>query len=202
MTELLSQSSDEWLYEHSIRCTASRFKDVMKGAKGKFLAARQKYAIEIAAVRLTGVIKQLNGIAAIEHGIEYENEARNTYEFISGNTVEQSGLITLPENDMVGCSPDGLIDDDGGVEIKCFDTKRHIEIVFNGLPKEVIPQVQGCMWVTGRKWWDFVSYDPRIQGSKNIYIQRIERNDKYIKSLSEDVLSFVDEVKKITEHFL
>lgn len=198
----LEQGTDEWLYEHAIRCTASRFKDVMKGARGKYLASRSKYAREIAGVRLTGVVKQLNGIRAIEHGKQYEDEARSTYEFITGRTVEQAGLIVMPENDYIGCSPDGLISDDGGIEIKCFDTERHIEIIQNGMPKEIMAQVQGCMWVTVREWWDFVSYDPRMPGSKGIYIQHIPRDEEYIISMANDVLSFVDEVKQIMELFL
>ena len=101
---------------------------------------------------------------------------------------------------MAGASPDGYVSDDGGLEIKCpYQTAIHIETLQKGMPKEHTPQVQGCMWISGRQWWDFVSYDPRLPEALQLYVQRIERDQAFIDKLEEEVRRFLVEVDQTVE---
>ena len=116
----------------------------------------------------------------MENGHAYEPFARKFYEDKYGVSVEQVGFIKMGQ---IGCSPDGLVGDDGGIEIKCSEGKSHRKIFAKKkMPTIHIPQVQGCIWVSGRKWWDFVSYAPWEQEDAFFCI-RIERDDNYIDNI-------------------
>lgn len=191
------QGSMEWLMERVGFITASRFKDVMDYRKdGKPGADRKKYLWEIAIERLTGKPVSHYDSIAMQHGTEYEPMARQAYEAHTGNFVTEVGFIKLGE--FVGGSPDGLIDDDGGLEIKCpFNSANHLQCFLTGMPEEHIGQVQGNIWVTGREWWDFVSFDPRMPKPFDIYVQRVPKDDEYVAKLSEQVSKFSEEVIKL-----
>jgi hypothetical protein len=93
-----------------------------------------------------------------------------------------------------------LIDDDGGLEGKCpHDEAVHILTWLEGMPEDHMPQVQGCMFVTGRKWWDFTSFDPRQTASHRLYIQRVYRDDDYIANLEKQILQFEMELRAMVE---
>ena len=193
----VEQGSDAWLQARLGVCTASRFSDILPGSRGKYRLSRENYLYELAAERLTGISKTFRETVEVAHGNEFESEARDAYEFITGNEVTETGITILDDNLFIGASPDGLVNDIGGIEIKCFDTRRHLKIVVSGMPAELMPQVQGNIWVNNCQWFDFVSYDPRIKSKNNIYIQRIECDNEYIAMLKKECFSFVDEVKKI-----
>lgn len=107
-----------------------------------------------------------------------EGFAREAYELETGNVVQQVGFITHPDFPSVGASPDGLIGTDGGLELKCPRSSAiHLERFLSGIPAEYIPQIQGCMWVTGRKWWHFCSYDPRMPASHQLLHILVPRDD-------------------------
>ena len=193
----LEQGSESWKEARLGMCTASRFGDILPGARG-YRKSRDNYLYELVAERLTGASKTFRESVEMAHGNEFEDEARSSYSFITGNNVTEIGIAILDDNNFIGASPDGLVDSLGGIEIKCFDTKKHISIIINGMPPEIMPQIQGNIWINNLKWIDFVSYDPRIKSDKNIYIQRINRDDEYIDKLKNECFKFTDEIEKIT----
>ena len=122
------------------------------------------------------------------------------YEAATGAMVEEVGFIKHPTLPMVGGSPDGLIGEDGGWESKSpYNTANHIYTILEGMPAEHEAQIQGLMWITGRKWWDFQSFDPRLPAPMNRYVQRIDRNDIFIKQLENEVIAFNAEVAVLVE---
>lgn len=138
----------------------------------------------------------VNVAAEIRRGAFLDELADAMQELVSGveetgNAVIESEFIHHPKYDFIGCSPDGLIDENGGLEIKSPKSPRvHIERFLDKLiPDEYIPQVQGCMWVTGREWWDFASFDPRMPPSHQILIIRAHRDEKFIANLEKEVLA-------------
>lgn len=186
------QGTPEWHQERAGKVTASRFADVMSFLKnGQSSQARLKYTYEIAFEILSGVPKQSVSAAALKWGKEIEVYARQAYELQTGNIITLSGFVTHREIAYVGSSPDGLVDEDGGIEIKCpHDETVHIQTLLEGMPEDHTAQIQGNMFVTGRKWWDFISFDPRQAEPYRFYVQRIERDQKFIDKLEESIASF------------
>lgn len=196
------QGSDEWFKARCGVVTASRFADVMASVRSGEAAARYNYKAEIIAERLTGLPTESYTNAAMQWGIDHEDEARKVYEAITGYSVTQTGMVKHDTLE-AGASPDGLIDmepDFGLIEIKCPNTATHIQTLLSGeMPKKHYPQVQGQMWITGRQWCDFVSYDPRLDDKNAIFIKRVERDDEYIKLLEDNVIDFLKEVDELLE---
>ena len=181
------QGSVSWLLSRVGKATCSRFKDIQGTA-----AKREAYLWEVVIERLTGNPTDHYANAAMQHGTEQEPFARMRYEAESGAIVEEVGFVLHPDLAGVGGSPDGFIGSDGGLEIKSpFNSANHLKTVLDGMPKEHLPQVQGTMWITGRAYWDFVSFDPRMPAPLDLYIQRIPRDEDYIKALAEDVAKFI-----------
>lgn len=191
----MEQRSDEWFEVRLGKATASHFKDIVgTGANGKPLAGRKNYRAQLVIERLTGKTPTRFNTAAMGWGADTENLARLAYSFYSGNKVDQIGFVQH-QSLMAGVSPDGLIADDGGLESKCLNTANHILVLKSGeVPSEHIPQIQGGMWVTGRKWWDFVSFDPDMPEHAQLFVKRVERDEDYINRLEEQVTIFLDEV--------
>lgn len=184
MAEL--QRTPEWYAKRAGKLTASRFKDVM-GTK----AARAKYMREVVFERLAKQAKHAIGSKSLNWGQEVEPFSSEAFTITTGLVVEPSDFVVHPRYDFIGCSPDGLIDKDGGLEMKApHDEAVHIETLLSGMPAEHKPQVQGSMLVTGRAFWYFVSYDPRQGERFRLYIERIERDDKYIADLAAALLQF------------
>ena len=192
-----AQGSVEWFQARCGKVTASRLKDVLAKIKTGEAAVRRNYKAQIVVERLTGVAQETYTNAAMQYGTETEPQARAAYEFRSDNIVQEVGFIqhkTL----LAGCSPDGIINDLGGVEIKCpFQSAVHIETLLNGVPSEHVAQIQGSMWITDREWWDFVSYDGRMPANLQLYIKRIERDQKYISDLETEIIAFLGEVSDL-----
>ena len=190
------QQSAEWLAERCGKITASRFKDVMARLKnGKPAAPREKYLMEIVIERITGKPTTHYTNDAMLWGQEQEEFSRMAYEAKTGAIVEQCGFLPHPKIDNVGGSPDGLVGDDGGWESKSpYNSAVHLGTILNGMPEEHTAQVQGLMWITGRAWWDFVSYDPRLPAGLDLYVHRVERDEAYIAELEKEVVAFESEV--------
>jgi exodeoxyribonuclease (lambda-induced) len=139
---------------------------------------------------------------AIQHGNTYEPEARQEYEFINDVVVQEQGLQLLssqlpelPEAEFIGASVDGLVGDDGLIEIKCpLNGARHLRcFTEDAVPQEHMAQIQGQMWVTGRKWCDFVSYNPFMMLDMKhlkMFTKRVYRDDDYIDNLANNVIKF------------
>lgn len=185
------QRTDEWALERSGKFTGSRFADVLARNKrtGEPLKAYHDLIWQIVVERMTG--KPVEGPTgyALQWGTDVEPSAREAYELETGNSVVESGFIQHPMYAFAGCSPDGLIGADAGLEMKCPKSSIvHLERFVSGVPDEYVPQIQGCMWITGRQRWDFVSFDPRMPESHQLLIIQVARDETYIAKLEGAVL--------------
>jgi len=191
----MEQGTPEWF---AIRCgkvTASRMADLIAKTKSGPSASRANYMAELIVERLTGKPADSYINAAMQWGTEQEPHARLAYEAKLGVLVDQVGFVPHPTIDMSGCSPDGLINDDGMVEIKCPNTATHIETcITRSVPKKYQTQMQWQMACTGRKWVDFVSYDPRLPDNIQLFIKRVERDDAEIASMEKEVIDFLKDL--------
>jgi putative phage-type endonuclease len=191
----IEQGTDEWLALRYGWTTASKFKDVMAKGQGK---TRKSYMYQLAAEAISDMRQESFTNEYMEWGTETEPQARDMYEFVSGNSVDQVTFIRLDGDKKIGCSPDGLVNDDGMVEFKCPKTTTQIETFLSGkMPTGHKAQVQGQLWITERQWTDFVSFDPRIDGESSYFCTRIERDDDYIKELEAACFQFTDELQEI-----
>jgi putative phage-type endonuclease len=188
------QGSAEWLSARSGIPTASCFAAIMATVKTGEAADRRNYRARLVVEKLTGKPVPTFTNAAMKQGTEREPFARMAYEARTGNIVQEVGLClhdTLP----VGASPDGLIEADGGLEIKCPELSTHLAYLQSkGEPAEYTWQIQGGMWITGRQWWDFVSWNPDFPEHLQLIVRRIARNDEAIKKLAAEVERFLAEV--------
>ena len=193
------QGSPEWFAERCGFATASRFKDVLAKIKTGEAATRRNYRAQLVCERLTGKAAESFTNAAMEWGTAHEPEARMQYEAMRGSIVQEVGFIKHPAIPFCGASPDGLVDDAGMVEIKCPNTATHIDTLLSGMSPDHMPQVQGQMWVCGRQWVDFISYDPRLPEKLQLHIQRVERDEKYIKAMEAEIIAFLFSVEQTIE---
>jgi len=192
------QGSVEWHEARLGKITASRFGDVLSKGRGTpFGKVAYAYAYELVAETLTGTWKEIYA-RPLEWGKEHEADARQLYQSETFNYVKEVGFELY--DDMIGCSPDGLIGDDGCLEIKCpYDSTNHVRALeTKNVPKIYVPQVQGQLMCLGRKWCNFVSYDPRFKDiSKRAIFIPVERDEEYIKMLSSRLSEFKKIVKSI-----
>jgi putative phage-type endonuclease len=196
MTSLaLIQGSQEWHQARLGRVTASRMADVTARTKTGWGAARGRYMTDLVGERLTGLPTPSYPTAAMRWGTEQEPFARAAYEFLTDATIELVGFVDHPTIAGSGASPDGLIGADGLVEIKCPGTSTHINTLLSReVPEEHLPQIMWQLACTGRKWCDFVSFDPRFPENMCIVVARVMRDDAYILRLEEAVRQFLGEV--------
>jgi predicted phage-related endonuclease len=205
------QRSLDWFAERAGCITGSRMSDVMVDREvGEFKSGPRKgqpkpqplalsnYAHQLAAERLTQKPRKQIKAKALEYGKEMEPAAVASYEALIGDFVEECGFIKHPQYDFIGASPDFLVGVDGGGEIKCPESSEvHLETLLSGLPSEHIEQIQGGLWVTGRQWWDFISYSPDFPEELRLYVQRIPRDDEYIARLETACLQMEADVQAI-----
>ena len=186
------QGGDEWLKIRSKIPTASNFTKIVTstGAPSK---SREAYANEICANILMGGPLDLHFKSdAMQRGNEQEEESRQYYTLLTDNKVRQV-MFCINAAGTAGCSPDGLIDDDGGLELKNPLPHTHVEyLLTQKVPAKYMTQIQGCMFVTGRSWWDFMSYCPNMQPFK----QSIERDKEFISKLESGVEEFQELLSK------
>lgn len=185
------QGSPEWFACRRGIVTASKFSAVMAKGEGK---TRSKYMRELAGEVLTNDVVDSFRNVAMDSGKSMEAEARAMYAFIRDeDKLEQVGFI---RNGPKGCSPDSLVNDNGALEIKCNQPDILIDIIERKrVPPEHLPQLQGVLWVAEREHIDFMSYWPKI----NPYIERVYRDDGYIRMLSAEVDRFNDELEELVE---
>lgn len=193
------QRTDAWFAQRLGKVTASRFSDVLARTKSGPAASRQNYLMQLVCERLTGRKEEQYVSPAMQWGIDHEEEARTAYAWLRDAEVSECGFLLSSESPSVGGSPDGLVGDDGIIEIKCPLTATHISTLRHGMPPKHHAQVQGLLWVTGRQWADFVSFDPRLPPGLSMHVQRVERNAEYIESLRESLLEFVAELDAVTD---
>lgn len=193
----IEQGSPEWFALRLGKVTASRVSDVIAKTKTGHSTSRANYAAQLVAERLTATVQESFTNAAMQWGTDQEPEARVAYEFLTNRSVAEIGFVNHPTILMSGASPDGLVGDDGLVEIKCPNTATHIETLLGGaVPAKYQAQMLWQMACTGRKWCDFVSFDPRLPEHMQTFIQRMQRDDARIAELEEEVGSFLLEVEQ------
>lgn len=189
------QRTEQWFLDRLGNATASKFHDICSNGRYGESAKRKAYKYQLITERLTGNPTESFTSKAMQHGTDNEDSAILAYEFKTGYLTEESGFIPHPEYPDAGASPDRLVGLDGGVEVKCPDTATHVEtLVKKEIPSIYREQMLGGMWVTGRKWWDFVSYDPRLPEELQLVIIRLERNEDEIKELESKIVAFLEEV--------
>lgn len=198
------QGSDEW-YKHRLGCiTASRFSDVLSKGAGK---TRASYMEHLAAEILTGIPTETFNNQAMREGTEKEQEARKMYiDTISKNIsfeeylaldIREVGFLKIKDRN-IGASPDFLVGSVGGGEIKCPLQHTHLSnFLRNGIPPQYKSQIQGNLWISGRVWWDFVSYHPNFPINNQLRIIRVNRDEEYINMLSTEVYIFEQELKEM-----
>lgn len=195
MTYATEQGSYDWIQQRVGHATASRFKDVMAKLKGGGPAqARKDYMSELVCECLTSQPVTKFSNAAMAWGTEMEPEARQAYIIATGNEVDEVSFIRHSKL-RCGASPDGIVNLEGCLEIKCPNSTTHMEtLIADEVPEQHTAQIQGQMWITGYQWCDFVSYDPRMPKGLDLFIRRVQRDNFFIAQLEGEVALFLKEV--------
>ena len=196
----IEQGSQEWLELRLGKITASRLSDVLaSGRGGSESLTRIKYRNELIRERLTG--KRLEGYTnpSMERGTLLEPLARASYEVKNNVMVEQIAFVQHPIILTAGASPDGLVGEDGLIEIKCPDPSNHIaNILDNGqsMQTKYNNQIQWQLACCGsnRQWCDLISFDPDMNNDLQLFVVRVERDNDYIKVMEQEVMKFDNEV--------
>lgn len=192
----MDQRSPEWFAARVGKVTASRIADVCARTKSGWGASRKNYMAELVAERLTGVKSDGFTNAAMQWGTDQEPDARIAYEFYRDATVAEIGFVPHHSIAETGASPDGLVGDDGLVEIKCPNTATHLETLLGAsMPDKYFLQIQWQLACTGRQWCDFASYDPRLPESMRLFVDRVKRDDTAINAIEKDVVEFLVELR-------
>jgi len=192
---MIIQGSEEWFAERRGKATASRIADIVAKTKSGYSASRANYMAQIISERLTGVTSESYSNAAMQWGIDTEPEARDAYSFHRDVDVAEVGFVVHPSIPMSGASPDGMVGEDGMVEIKCPNTATHIDTLLSQkVPGKYNIQMQWQMACCGSSWCDYVSYDPRLPEYMRLFVVRIDRDDEHIDMLQTEVKTFLDEV--------
>ena len=197
---MIEQRTEEWFAQRLGKVTASRVADVIAKTKTGASASRDNYATQLILERLTNKQAEFYSNAAMQWGTETEPMARQAYELKRGVFVDEVGFIDHPTIEMSGASPDGLVGKNGLVEIKCPESKTHMEYLLSGkAPAKYIPQMMWQMACTGREWCDFVSFDPRFPENLQILVVKFEYDPTYVKMLELEITQFLDDVSKKVE---
>ena len=192
----MEQRSEEWFQARLGKVTASRVADVLAKIKSGESASRRNYKIQLVSERLTGERQETYINQAMQDGIDREQFARDRYVQQFGE-VEKVGFVKHPTLE-AGASPDGMVGDDGIIEIKCPMGSTHTEtLMTQDIPSKYVPQVQFQLLVTGRKWCEFVSYNPMFPEHLQVFVKRIEADPVYQKELELEVKQFLEEVDTI-----
>lgn len=194
--EEIEQRTAEWLALRCGKVTASKLADVMARTQKGWGASRANYAAQLVCERLTGTVEQSYTNAAMQWGNDWEAAAREAYGLKVGEFVVEVGFVEHPDAFIAaGASPDGLVGDDGLVEIKCPNSATHIATLRGEpIPDKYIKQMQWQMACTERQWCDFASFDPRLPDAMQLHVQRVARDDALIDEMTEAVQNFLAEV--------
>ena len=186
----IEQGTEEWLNLRLGKPTASRFKDIVTPAKGDKSKSYTSYMYELIAERLTGIRTDSFTNEWMQRCNELEPMARSAYEFIHDVEVKEVGFI-LNDDETIGVSPDGLIGDNAGIEIKSPKASTVVKYMLDDcLPLEYKPQVMGNLWISDREYWDFIAFHPDMK----LFVKRVYRDEEYIKKMSHHIGDFVDEM--------
>jgi putative phage-type endonuclease len=189
------QRTDEWFASRLGKVTASRVADLMATTKSGYAASRDNLMVQLAIERLTGQQQESFNSLAMQWGVDQEPFARAAYEIATSQMVDECGFVPHPTIEMAGASPDGLVGDDGLVEIKCPLTSTMIEtLLTQKVPSKYITQMQMQMACTGRLWCDFVSFDPRLPAKAQLWVKRVPRDLDFIQKMEAEIIKFLAEL--------
>lgn len=198
------QGSAEWLRARAGVFTASTFGDLMAVTRSGPSTSRARLITKLAIERITGEAQTTFQNDAMRRGNDLEPFARAAYETETGVLVQTVGLALHDDLCFVGASMDGLLGEDGQVEFKCPDNQdKHVQALRDGAhADEYHWQIQGQLWVSGRKWCDAVSYDPRFPEGLQLAIRRVVRDDKAIAALQAAAIAANDEAAALVDELL
>lgn len=186
------QQTEEWERWRN-RPTASEFSSFITPARGDYSAQATQYAAKIVAKRL-GVYTEPPPTFWMEWGTEHEPNAKHAYTVATDREVEDVGFVLPDHTDAFGGSPDGLVGDDGLIEIKCPAPETLIMYHANGeLPIQYKPQIQGLLLITGREWCDFFAFHPELTP----FLLRVEPDEKYQAKISATLLLLLEEIDRL-----
>lgn len=193
----LIQRSPEWWQYRAGKVTASRLYDVVRRNKnGDYSAKRATYFNELVGEMITGRAADMKDIRSLNGRSELEPDARVAYTWESGNEVVEIGCIPHPTIERFACSPDGLVGRSGGMEIKALDAPNHLRALQGdeAVIEEYLPQCNGNLACSGRKWWDLVFFNPYMPEEMKTHIVRVNRDKEAIAALESEVVNFLAQV--------
>lgn len=192
----MEQRTDDWFSARLGKVTASSLYKVLAKTKTGYGADRGNYMTQLVLERVTGSKAESYTNASMQWGIDQEPFARAAYEASRGVLVDEVGFIPHPTIEASGASPDGLVGDDGMVEIKCPDSKTALECWLSDNPVEskYFAQMQWQMRCADRSWCDYVVFDPRMPEKAQLFVTRVERDDKWLEATEKEVIKFLSEV--------
>jgi putative phage-type endonuclease len=192
------QQTEAWFSARLGKVTASRIADVMAKTKSGYSASRKNYQMQLLCERLTGRKEDGFTSAAMQRGVDMEPIARSAYEVDKVVMVQECGFIPCPMIEMAGASPDGLVGDDGLVEIKVPNTSTHVEFLRTGkIDSGYELQMLFQMMCTGREWCDFVSFDDRMPVELQYRCVRLEYDDDKANEILAEVATFLKELDSL-----
>jgi putative phage-type endonuclease len=195
MIEMMDQGTEEWFTIRIGKVTASRVADVIAKTKTGYSASRDNYMAQLVCERLTGQKGESFTNAAMQHGTETEPLARAAYEALKDVLVDEVGFVPHPTIEMAGASPDGLVGEDGLLEIKCPNTATHIDTLLSeSVPSKYFTQMQFQLSCTGRKYCDFVSFDNRLPPELQLFVKRVPRDEVFIRLIESEIVQFLAEL--------
>jgi len=192
---MIEQGTDEWFAARIGKVTASRVADVIAKTKTGYSSSRDNYMAQLICERLTN--QKADGFtnAAMQWGTETEPLARISYEVAQNVLVDEVGFVPHPKILMAGASPDGLIGDNGLLEIKCPNTATHIDTLLSEtVPGKYNTQMQFQMACTDREWCDFVSFDNRLPTELQLFVKRVPRDNVFIRLIEGEIVQFIAEL--------
>jgi putative phage-type endonuclease len=196
--ESCEQGSEEWLSLRLGKITASRVKDVLTKGRGTSPSkTAESYMMELIAEILTGNSKPFFENDAMRWGTETEPQARAMYA-VNNDFVDVKEVAFVEHNEQIGISPDGLVGDDGLLEIKCLNTTTQLKrALSDDYSSDYKAQIQMQLWVTEREWCDFLSFDPRLECAAGYLQQRVMRDEEYIEEMKTKVHAFVEKMNEL-----
>ncbi|MES2902857.1 MAG: lambda exonuclease family protein [Pseudomonadota bacterium] len=191
----MDQGSAEWFAARLGKATASKIADIIAKTKSGVSASRATYAGQLIAERLSGTPTESFSNGSMQWGTDNEAAARDAYAAHHLCEVVEVGFADHPTIPMSGASPDGLVGDDGLVEIKCPNSATHIDTLLKkAIPSKYVTQMMWQMACTGRKWCDFASFDPRLPEHMQLIVIRLDRSDEWISEIEAEVAKFLSEI--------
>lgn len=193
------QGSELWLNLRAGRFTATDAPELIPDKRnGKAKKGLETLCYKKAAYWLTGNLPENFVTAAMEWGHQHEANARALYEEVTGNAVKEIGFAE--QDDYAGCSPDGLVGEEGLIEIKCKQDNNHLYAVCNEwIDPDHELQMQYQMLITNRHWCDYVLYNPLFKNP--IYVKRVFKDADVQAQLAEGLANGRELIKKIIENY-